>query len=136
MKTILAPQSMFVAPEASGESPNKYLGIITDIGIFSSYTRPQLYQYVWQCLVDVGMSVDARGPYVLAEQERDRVTDPYAVHIVNPQNGNMLIEIYGSDRFSLTTLAALLSTQFLRHEIRVVEKGIVDAVLIAGKVLD
>lgn len=133
MKTILDTSQSFIASESSGESPNKYLGIITDIGIFAAYTRPQLYRYVWQCLVDVGMSIDSRGPYVLDPQEHARVTDPYAVHIVNPQNGNILIEIYGSEHFSLATLAALLSTQFSRHEVRVVENGNTVATLIAGK---
>lgn len=133
MKTILDTSTSFVAPESSGESPNKYLGIMTDIGIFATHTRPQLCQYVWQALYDCGMSVDLRGPYVLDQQEYGRLYDPFSARIVNPENGNVLIEFYGNMNFSVTTLCALLSSQFPRHEVQMLEKGVIAATLIAGK---
>ena len=124
MKNILAPTQMFVAPDDSGaSSSNKYLGIITDIGIFSAHTRPQLFQYVWQCLCDMGVSVDSRGPYELEFQERGRVSDPYVVHIVNPETGYVLIEIYGNTEMAIVTVAFLLSHKFWRHNVDVFDYG-------------
>lgn len=124
MKNLLVHTSMFVTPESSGAgSPNKYLGIMTDIGIFSMYTRKQLGQYIWQCLYDFGMQVDLRGPYILSIEEYGRLTDPYIVHIVDPKNGNSLVEIYGNMKMSVATVASMLSQQFLRHEVRVSENG-------------
>lgn len=124
MKNILAPTQMFIAPDDSGaSSPNKYLGIITDIGIFAAYTRPQLFQYACQCMKDIGMNLDTRGPYFLEPQERDRTSDPYAVHIVNPKNGYVLIELYGNTQMSIVTVAFLLSHTFQRHDVYVIENG-------------
>lgn len=116
----------------------KLFTLITDIGLFRFRTTEQKALYLCAALRDAGMHIADEGVQeVFNADELDYMkyfSLTQSVHIVNPDDETSLYHILGKDYFTLSTLAALLSTVFLRHETHIRKNGEVDTYYVNGVV--
>lgn len=116
----------------------KLFTLLTDIGLFRFRTTAQKALYLSAALRDAGMNIASEGVQEISNaDELDHMKYfnlTQSVHIINPDDESSLYHIIGKDYFTISTLAALLSTVFPRHETHIRKNGEVDSYYVGGVV--
>ena len=116
----------------------KLFTLLMDIGMFRFRTTTQKALYLVAALRDAGMNLtDEAIVEVFNATELDNTkyfSLTQSVHVINPDDETSLYHILGKDYFTISTLGALLSTVFPRHETRIRKNGDVDSYYVNGVV--